>query len=78
MLPQDCQLPEDDVRAQELIFWLKRLSLEIPESTKPTIDFSPLTQLLRLQEGRLELLETQLHHVNSAMQSLVRSPRVAC
>lgn len=73
MTENKLKLGEDDIRAQEMIFWLKKLSLEIPEAVRPALDLSAITTLIAAQTERIELLEEHVRSQSASLESLVRA-----
>lgn len=65
------QLSQDDIRAQEMVFWLKKLSLEIPQAVKPNLDLSAVTTIIEAQTERLKVLEEYAKRQSAAIESLV-------
>lgn len=66
------RLPEGDIRSQEMIFWLKKLALELPEATRPSVDLSPVLQVLNSQAERIHSLEQCMHQQEGHFRYLVR------
>lgn len=68
---ENLKLPEDDVRAQEMIFWLKKLSLELPEAAKSRTDTDIISGTVNRLADRIQILETVVRTQHETVVAIV-------
>jgi hypothetical protein len=57
-----------DTQTQDFLFWLKKMSLELPEQ----VNLAPVTALLSEQQRQIVVLQQQCNVQSASIQDMVR------